>query len=782
MFGPEICLLEYGSMGALVGVVFLCLAYFLLRTGDAGFKNWGSTDVGMFFLMGASLFGGLPHPALGWMGLFFTVAMLAWAMVRQSTGLEGSVESQEPVPAEHNAKLQTLTSISRILNRVSNLEEMLRTVLQQAVELYPYRRGYIAVTDKDTGRFRILASIGYNSVELADQDALVSRNEVTPAYFCVPLRATAGVIGFLCLDAEPPQDETYHVLHLLGDLLATTVEKYRLLEAAEREIRAQKLLNEAGRVLTSTLDQKEVLTRIMREAVQALDAEAGSVVLRDETRGDMFFAAAASIQADALIGTRMPLGQGIVGWTMEHGESVLATDASNDPRFYGRIDRQLGFRTRSIVCVPLFSKDKVIGAIEVMNSRRGHFTPDDLRLLESLSPQAAIAIENAFLFESVKTQMAELKRAQDQLLQAEKLSAIGRLVAGVAHELNNPLTAIVGYSQLLLETCTDQEICEDLERIHREAQRSARIVHNLLAFARQQKMEKIPIELNAVLEKTIDLLAYQLEVDNVTLIRELSPSKIMVMADNYQLQQVFVNIITNAHHAMLKVNGRGTLTIRSERVDRHAGRVYFIDDGPGIPPEIANRIFDPFFTTKDVGEGTGLGLSICLGIIQEHEGRIWLDEHTGAGATFVIELPLCEGPEQSDPVREDHVATGEPGPLDILVVDDEPEITKLLSRILRAEGHRVVTVVNGLEARDILDEQPFDVIICDLKMPGMNGRDLYTYLKQTNPAMARRVIFSTGDTVSEESWTFLTQNQNRYISKPFKPDQVLAEIQALFWT
>jgi two-component system NtrC family sensor kinase len=411
-----------------------------------------------------------------------------------------------------------------------------------------------------------------------------------------------------------------------------------------------------------------------------------------------------------------------------------------------------------------------------MNPKNGYFTTHDLQLLESLAPQAAIAIENAFLFESVKTQMAELERAQNQLLQAEKMSAIGRLVAGVAHELNNPLTAIVGYSQLLLETCQDQETCEDLERINREAQRSARIVQNLLAFSRQQKLEKRPVELNTVLEKTIDLLSYQLQVDNITIVPEISQQHIRVMADNYQLQQVFINIITNAHHAMRSAHGRGTLIIRSEKTRQGTARIYFVDDGPGIPSEIARRVFDPFFTTKDVGEGTGLGLSICLGIVQEHEGEIWLQENDKPGATFVIELPLYRDRKQSRKAKRAVPVPLSTDRLSILVVDDEREITLLLQRVLEAEGHQVATVHDGLQARRALEQQAFDIVICDLKMPGMGGRELYDYIKHAHPALANRIIFSTGDTVSEDSWSFLSQTEDRYISKPFKPRQVLAKI------
>jgi signal transduction histidine kinase len=701
------------------------------------------------------------------------------SLSRRFEHVEQQITADQRLLRRQDDELRVLATISRLLNHSAALDEILDTVLEQTSGLRLYKRGYIALTGEPAEGSRITTSKGYTVEELEALNAHTTESNTPPQHICLPLHATSGMIGTLCLEAERPDPDAQRALSLLADMIAITAEKHLLLESAQREVRAQKLLNEAGRVLTSTLDEQEVLNRIMREVIQVLDTEAGSVLLVDEEHGNLYFAAVAGPESEGLIGTSMPLGQGIVGWTVEHGESVLIADARADQRFYQEIDQQTGLSTQSVVCVPLFSKDKVIGAIEVLNPQTGHFTQHDLQLLESLSPQAAIAIENAFLFENIKTQMAELKRTQDQLLQAEKLSAIGKLVAGVAHELNNPLTAIVGYSELLLEVCDDREMCDDLGRINREAQRSARIVQNLLAFARQQKTEKLTIELGDIVEKTIDLLAYQLEVDNITLVRELSAQKMTVLGDSYQLQQAFLNLITNAHQAMRKSRGQGTLIIRTEATDHRTAQISFIDDGPGIPKEIASRIFDPFFTTKDVGEGTGLGLSICLGIIQEHSGRIWLDEQVDRGAAFVIELPLHYGKDRKGGSANATGTVSSHRQLSILAVDDEQEIMVLLRRILEGKGHQVIAANNGLEAQEALKVQRFDLVLCDLKMPGMNGSDLYRYIQQEYPDLTDRIIFTTGDTVSEESWTFLHQVKNRCISKPFKPRQVLDEIEAL---
>jgi len=682
-----------------------------------------------------------------------------------------------------NRELRVLATVSLTLDRASSLKEMLDTVLEQTSDLLPHKRAYISLVDEETGEFHILASRGYTAEELDSVSIDIAQVYGAQRGVNLPLRTTSRVIGVFHLDAQPPDQHMRPSLQRwpqqLAEILAAAVEKRRLFEAAQSEVRAQVLLNEVGRALTSTLDKQKVLTRIMQVAIQTLNAEFGSVMLVDEERKDLFFAAAVGPGADLSLGMRMPLGKGLVGWAIRHSESVLVADAQDDPRFYGQIDQQTGLSTRSMLCVPMISKNKAIGVIEVIDSRRGRFTKSDLRLLEAFAPQAATAIDNASLHESIKAQMAELERTQDQLLQAEKLSAIGRLVAGVAHELNNPLTAIVGYSQLLLETCEDEQISEDLERIDREAQRCANIVESLLSFARQSKMAQLAIKLGDVLNKTLDLLAYQLEMDNITLVREISPESMMILGDRYQLQQVFLNLIDNAHQEMRKTHGLGTLTVRAYPTEQRTVQVKFIDDGPGISRENISRLFDPFFTTRDVGQGTGLGLSICLGIVQEHQGRIWAESEPGQGATFLVELPLYLGPQQGEDLREAVKELPFVEKQAVLVVDDEVEIARLLKRILEAEGHSVTAAYSGSEAREALDERTFDLVICDLRMPGMSGQELYAHIKQTQPDLARRVVFLTGDVMSRESQTFLEEAGNQFVSKPFKRQRVLEVLEEM---
>jgi two-component system NtrC family sensor kinase len=242
--------------------------------------------------------------------------------------------------------------------------------------------------------------------------------------------------------------------------------------------------------------------------------------------------------------------------------------------------------------------------------------------------------------------VSEQVQLQEQLVQSAKLSAIGQMISGVAHELNNPLTTVMGYAQLLLVGELDETVKADLQRIYDDALRAQRIVQDLLTFARQKKPERSPTDINETLERTLALRAYALEMDSIKLVTEFEEDLPWTMADGYQLQQVFLNIINNSYQAMAQQGKAGTLAVRSECIGGNTIRVTFGDTGPGIPDEVLKRIFDPFFTTKDVGMGTGLGLSVSHGIIQEHGGRIWAESDPGQGAVFVVELPVVRWPEE----------------------------------------------------------------------------------------------------------------------------------------
>jgi two-component system, NtrC family, sensor kinase len=376
------------------------------------------------------------------------------------------------------------------------------------------------------------------------------------------------------------------------------------------------------------------------------------------------------------------------------------------------------------------------------------------------------------------------KLLQQQLIQSEKLSAIGELISGIAHELNNPLTGVMGYSQLLqLRKDLDDRAKENLLKINNLALRCQKIVQNLLSFARKQKPERTLSDINDILEKTIELRSYELQVNNIEISRNLDRNLPKTIADAHQLQQVFLNILTNAEQAMLEAHGKGHLQIRTHPDTQNARIVVEIaDDGPGIPESYLTRIFDPFFTTKDVGKGTGLGLSLSYGMIKEHGGNIYAHSHLGEGSTFVIELPIISRLQDEPALAPDlmpqalHFENLVRGKR-ILVVDDENYILDFFVEVFQALPMHVDTAGDGRVAMDKILANEYDLIVSDFKMPQMSGKELYSWIKENRPQLSSRIIFVTGDTVSLETRSFFEDNHNPYLAKPFKIEEVKEVIQ-----
>jgi len=366
----------------------------------------------------------------------------------------------------------------------------------------------------------------------------------------------------------------------------------------------------------------------------------------------------------------------------------------------------------------------------------------------------------------------ERRRLQDQLIQSEKMSAIGQLIAGVAHDLNNPLASVVGFADFLLEgRDVPSNLVEPIRVIQQEAERAASIVRNLLTFARKQDHARRATDLEPLLETTVTLLRTQMGSRRVEVILDVESNLPPIDADTGQIQQVFVNLINNASHAIEAAGRPGRVVIRARRW-RDGVAVEVSDDGPGMTAEVAAQVFDPFFTTKPEGQGTGLGLSICQGIVKEHGGRIQLSTSPGRGALFTVELPRTSrsAPEEG-PAAEPEAMP----PLRILVIDDEPHILHYMRATLEAWGHGVEVAGDGEEGLELAVGGEFDLILSDLRMPRLTGREFFAALQERNPEAAQRVVFSTGDTVHGDTTAFLEAQAHPFLNKPFS----LAELRAL---
>jgi two-component system NtrC family sensor kinase len=368
------------------------------------------------------------------------------------------------------------------------------------------------------------------------------------------------------------------------------------------------------------------------------------------------------------------------------------------------------------------------------------------------------------------------RRLQNQLVQSEKMSAIGQLIAGVAHDLNNPLASVVGFADLLAESeDVPARLREPLRVIRDEADRAAGIVHNLLGFARQQEHQRRPVSLKKVLGATMGLLRNQLMAQNIEAVLELDHDLPEITADPNQIQQVFVNLVSNASQAIAGTGRAGTVTVRGRRRDSGL-TIEVIDDGPGMSPDVAARVFEPFFTTKAEGLGTGLGLSIGQGIVKEHGGRITLATAPDAGATFTVELP------GSSDVAAEVSAQPSPEPgtaLRVLVIDDEPHILHYMRATLESWGHEVEVAEDGSAGLERAFAREFDVIITDLRMPRLGGREFSAELQRRAPALLSRLVFSTGDAIRGDTLLFLEEQGRPCLHKPFSLAElrsVLAEV------
>ncbi len=373
--------------------------------------------------------------------------------------------------------------------------------------------------------------------------------------------------------------------------------------------------------------------------------------------------------------------------------------------------------------------------------------------------------------------ITEQKALMHRLVQSDKLSSIGELVSGVAHELNNPLTSIMGFSELLLMDNINEASKKKAETIHESSLRCKRIVDNLLSFSRSHKPEKTYQDINSLITGILDLKAYRLDVEDIETRLDLDETIPMIMADGHQLQQVFLNLLNNAEHALQEKGGQGTITIRTGYRNNKLF-ITFTDSGSGIPERTIPRIFDPFFTTKEVGKGTGLGLSISYGIIKEHGGDIQVMSKQGSGTSFLIELPVVTSADKpvmtiSEHVREETQIVS--GGLRALLLDDEPLILDFVKEVLLDSGYSVDAVSEGQKALELLGNSDYDIIISDMKMPGMSGKQFYLEAKKLRPRTSGKIIFMSGDTASKETQDFLKETGNQYVQKPFTV-QMLKEV------
>jgi signal transduction histidine kinase/CheY-like chemotaxis protein len=409
--------------------------------------------------------------------------------------------------------------------------------------------------------------------------------------------------------------------------------------------------------------------------------------------------------------------------------------------------------------------------------RRADDTPVWVELTAHAEPAQR---DGSVRIEALVRDVSERKKLDDetrdiyhQLLQAEKMAALGQTISGVAHELNNPLATILTWAERLsTRTPLDEQVRRGLDTILSESERAARIVRHLLTFARKRQTTRAMVDVNQVVRETLALRAYDQRLTNIGMLDALAAGLPPVFADGHQVQQVLLNLVINAEQAMLSAHGRGLIVVRTwHDNDRGLVILEINDDGPGIPEEVQPKIFDPFFTTKEVGKGTGLGLTVAYAIVQEHGGRIRIESRPGGGASFFVELPITGASQAPPPSRTRRV---KPTPAaartsaSILVVEDETQLASAVVEALQDAGYTVEHAADGEEALARIEARPHDLIVCDLKMPRLDGKAFFRKLEATSPTMRPRVIFVTGDVAGTDAEQFLKESGCRWLAKPFR--------------
>ena len=483
------------------------------------------------------------------------------------------------------------------------------------------------------------------------------------------------------------------------------------------------------------------------------------------------------------------------GYVLRSKQPVVVEDLRTERRFRGTALLH-DHGVVSGLGVIIQSEGQPFGILSAHTRQRRTFTEDDIHFLQAIAHVVGTAIDRRRVEEAlwqareelelrVRERTAELLQAneslqqqQEALFQREKLAAMGSLLASVAHELNNPLSIVMVQADLLTEEVRDEALAERIKVIGQSAERCVSIVHNFLAWARRTPPQRTLVDLNAIIAEALTLLSYTLQVDNVDVNQDLADDLPPLWADRHQLHQVLINLITNAHQALRDMPPPRRLALTT-RYDSTLSQVSLevADTGPGVPTAIQERIFEPFFTTKPPGVGTGLGLPFCRGIVEGHGGSISVESQLGQGAVFHIKLPveaiLLPVPAAT-PVPDALLpVTGK----SILIIDDEAGIVVALASLLRRDGHQVDTAGNGRLALEKLQARAYDLILCDMRMPELDGPGLYQELEQHLPHLLRRVIFLTGDTLSPESREFLGKASLLRLDKPFRAAEVRRVVQ-----
>jgi signal transduction histidine kinase len=510
--------------------------------------------------------------------------------------------------------------------------------------------------------------------------------------------------------------DAIHALEVTKASLARRVEEAATLERVAREF-------------TATLQAERVLHIVLEQVETIMGAEATTLMALDGGTNELVFQIPLGSKAAQLQGYRIHVGQGVAGWVAEHNQPLRVDNPSEDRRHFQAVDRQVGFHTRSILCVPMSLQDRVTGVIEVMNKKSGSFTADDENLLTAVAQWAAIAIENARLFHDLQQSVEDLKKAQELLVRAERLRALGEMAGGVAHDFNNLLTIILAESQMLIAKPRDEGEKESLRRIENAARDAAQAVRRIQEYSRVRRdTPREIVQVDDLVRQAVEITRPRWQASaRLELHTESAGS---VMGNPAELREVLTNLIFNAVDA--RAEGRECqIAIRTRSDADRWATIEVEDNGTGIAPEVRAHIFDPYFTTKT--HGTGLGLSLVYGLITRHGGEVHvasplsLDGGATGGTRFEIRLPLALSLPEAPKIEAEPPAKRFTR---VLFVDDDLNVLESASNLLTACDYQVATAQNVAEASKQLAHGDYDVMLTDLTMPECSGWDMARRAKE----------------------------------------------------
>jgi signal transduction histidine kinase/AmiR/NasT family two-component response regulator len=700
---------------------------------------------------------------------------------------------------------KTLFAVSQEIASKLELKVILQKIMEKAVELLEAETGEVVLWDSRKQNYAAAVVHGLSEslierelsspsdgivgqiitnkmpVHIQDYEHHAHRwRELDPYHLKevigVPLIVREMIIGAMAVGTSDLkkhfQRNDINLLFNFANQAAIAIGNAKLYEDSLAKIKQLTALYEIGKALSSTLDLDELLQKALELLREHFGYALCAIFLLDREKNELYIKQVIGRNLEDVKEMRFRVGvDGIVGWVAKEGEFLYVPDVSKDPRYICTLPS-----VKSEAAFPLKIRDQVIGVLDIESEELLGFDEEDLKVLSSLASQIGTFIENAQLFFQLKQTLRELKQAQDQIIQAEKLRAMGEMASGVAHDFNNVLAVILGNIQLLLHQLDHlgpEEVRERLKTIEQSSKDGAETVRRIQEFTgRRRDREFSSLSMNELITDVVNITQPrwkdQTQKKGIQIVLGQRLGKVpLILGNPSELREVLTNIIFNAVDAM--PHG-GQITISTQRQTDDWVEVRITDTGIGMTEEVKKRVFDPFFTTKGV-TNSGLGMSVSYGIVKRHGGEILIESEPGKGTTFILHLPTGYGEEKVEEKALKRKPVEQVRSARILVIDDEDSVRKILSQMLKAKGHEVVVASDGEEGIEKFKNEKFDLVFTDLGMPRISGWEVGKTLKGMDPKVPIAMITGWGVELNKEKMN--ESGIDLIVPKPFNFDQVI---------